>query len=130
MLSLPELNLTDVFVWLMLVATVVVLALYWGISAILVVVNVSNSGRSLRSLKSFFHFAVVSILLLVNLVVFYWFTWGHQDRRPLFGKNDFYPFLWLPLNLLVSVGLGKISYRYFSTGKNSINSGTAAEEGF
>jgi hypothetical protein len=115
-----DLNLTDLGVYMLLLATFVVLALYWMISLFLTVIRAPNGGISLLDHRSFFQFIVVNLLLVINSVMFYLFSrwpFSHPGRAP-FERDDLYPFAWLPLNLFLIVGIGEVAYRKFSNAKN------------
>jgi len=109
------LNLTDTFVYLMLLANFILLGLYWMISLLLTVLRSPEGGMSLLNHRSFFQFVLVNVFLVANAILFYLFIrWNQSHTRPLFEKDDLYPFIWMPLNLLLIVGLGEIAYRKFS----------------
>lgn len=117
-MPLENANLTDLGVYMMLLAIFILLGLYWVISLLLTVLRARDGERSLLNYRSFFQFVVVNLLLVVNFVMFYLFIkWSSSQK--LFEKDDLYPFAWLPLTLFLIVGLGEIAYRKFSSAKTS-----------
>lgn len=119
-MPLENANLTYLGVYMMLLATFVVLGFYWMISLLLTVLRAPNGRRTLLKHRSCFQFVVVNILLVVNFVMFYLLIrWPSlHPGKELFEKDDLYPFVWLPLNLLLVVGLGEKAYRKFSNAEN------------
>lgn len=116
-MPLENANLSDLFAYVILLVTVAILVLFWLSTLILVVVQFKREPRVIWNSRALIQFLFVNVFLLLNLGLSYFFIgWqrSNQDREFFKRSDDLYILIWIPVNLILIVGLAEFVLRMIS----------------
>ncbi len=102
---------SDFLLYSIRILTFGVVALFWLGSLTVTSVQLARKNTLPRAL---FYFLSVTVFLAVNVVTHYYLNHWHRShpRQHYFEKShDIYILLWLPLNVVLMLGMGELAYQ-------------------